>query len=63
MRYKLLCSKGCGTSVWVRGTHEPDTNAVELDSNDPLKEACEHIIHGDYEIVHEEAEEFDDNVI
>lgn len=63
MRYKLLCSKGCGASVWVCGTYEEDTNATVLDDNDPLDEACEHIKAGDYEIVDSEPEEFDDNVI
>jgi hypothetical protein len=55
VKFKCVC-KVCGAALWIRGTHEGDTNATELDINDPeWDEACEHLKDGaDYDITDSE---------
>lgn len=59
MRFEVKCTdKACGLVVWIRGSYDPETNAVELDDEDDRwAEACAHIAVGDYEIGDSEAEE------
>ena len=43
MKYKVRCPV-CREEIWVRGSYDPDTNALELDDNDRnWNDACEHI--------------------
>ena len=50
MRLEVRC-KCCDCVVWIWGSYDPETNAVELDDSDPRwGEACEHIHVGEYEI-------------
>lgn len=57
MRYRLRCTI-CGSEVWIRGSHEDDTNATELNDGDPnWKDCCEHIQNGDYEILEGESDD------
>ena len=55
MEFEVRCAE-CGVTVWVRGVYEPDTNALELDWDDPrwAEECCEHLKNGgDFTIVGE----------
>jgi len=61
IRYAVKC-KACGDVIWIGGSYEPDTNALELDENDRYwDEACEHIkAGGDYELSDAESYDFED---
>lgn len=46
MKFMVTCLV-CGCVIWVRGTEEPDTNAVILsDSDSAWDEGCEHLNDG-----------------
>jgi hypothetical protein len=63
VRFKYKCNV-CGATGWARGWSEPDVNAAGLCDDNPMEDACEHIkAGGDYELVDQEYEEYEDNVI
>ena len=58
MRYAVKCAT-CGTIVWVRGSFEPDTNALELSDRDSAwADQCQHLKDGgEFDIVDSEVED------
>ena len=59
MNYQIECDI-CGARCWTRGEYESDTNAVVLDDNDPLDDACEHIRDGGSFTIIDEEPTFDE---
>jgi hypothetical protein len=62
VRYEVKCTyPGCSSVVWIRGSDDRETNAIELNENDDnWAEACEHIQAGNYEIDNVEADDSED---
>lgn len=61
MRHQLKCTV-CGVTCWAKGWDEPDTNSAGADENDPLEDACEHILAGgDWEIIDTSTDDYDED--